>query len=304
MVNSEQMLVVIRNARKEGRLWSEVAWALVELEQGGPVDDNGRPWIQRAEAESGYSANQLRRMVKVAQFRNHLIRTEAVLAGKLLAKPFSHIEVIAKIWKLDEGEARRLIEDENSNDTFRSLLEIYGRASEHRGGAAPVVAGKKAAKDFREKAFTLLRRDQENLFERDAALDFEIMRPIVPFRYASPDFYIVGRENGKVTRIDAIDCYALYDGSQKDIALRKMISVATESTFFSRFWIVVPAGASADIVLWERRDLHLDNVGVVVVEKERLYWERIPPARAKPNPDRRHLWTDYDKSRLRRAGPR
>lgn len=298
-VNSEEILKILREARKQNRTWTEVAQALRKLEELSPTDESGRPWIQRAEAESGYSANQLRRMAKVAEYQGFLTQTEPELAKKLLERPFSHVEMISKIWSLDEGQARDLIT--RSGHTFRDLLGIYGTISESSGGADPIAAGKKAAKQFREKALGLIKRDPRKLYGGETELKFEILRPIVPFRYASPDYYIVGRDEGKVARIDAIDCYALYGGSQKDAALRKMMLAATECSFFTRFWIVVPEDESADTVLWECDHLKLGNVGVILVGvNERLHWPRLPLG--PPDPDRRHLWTDYDKTRLRRDG--
>jgi hypothetical protein len=297
MVKPEQ-LAILNNARKNGRPWFELAWALAELEKASPVDENGRPWVQRAEAESGYSANQLRRMAKVALFRNYLIQNEPALAAKALDRPFSHLEMIGKIWKLDEGEARKLIDYENNNDTFRSLLEVYDKIGQRSSGSTPIVAGKRAAKDFREKVITLLKQDTAHLFA-ETALDFEIMRPIVPFRYANPDYYMVGREHGKVVRIEAIDCYALYGGSQRDTALRKIVAASAEATFFCRFWIVMPAGECAADIIYEAEELGLANVGVIVLENEKLEWARTPPFDAQPNPDRRNLWSDYDRQRLR-----
>ncbi len=299
-VNSEKILKILRGARKEFRSWTDIAWALRELEGIGPADENGRPWIQRAEEESGYSVNQLRRMVKVAAYQTYLTEAHPELLRKLTGRPFSHVEMLSKIWSLDEKKARELINASPSDQTFRELLAIYGRINEQHG-TAPIAVGKKAARQFRERTLALIKRNPKQLFETDKGLSFEILRPIVPFRYASPDFYVVGRDEGKVAQIDAIDFCALHGGSQKDAAFRKMILVATESSFFTRFWIVVPAGESASTILWECKDLRLDNVGVVVVGvNDRLHWERIPLKEAEPNPDRRHLWTDYDKSRLRR----
>lgn len=298
-VNSEEILKILRGARKQNRPWTEVAQALRELEGLSSADEGGRPWIQRAEAESGYSANQLRRMAKVAEYQSFLTQAEPELAKKILERPFSHVEMISKIWPLDEEQARDLIT--RSGHTFRDLLGIYGTLSESSGGTDPIAAGKKAAKQFREKALGLIKRDPRKLYAGESGLKFEILRPIVPFQYASPDYYVVGRDEGKVARIDAVDCYALYGGSQKDAALRKIILVATECSFFTRFWIVVPEGESADTVLWECDHLKLGNVGVILVGvDERLHWPRLPLG--PPSPDRRNLWTDYDKTRLRRDG--
>jgi hypothetical protein len=299
-VNADLMLGILKNARSEKRTWPEVAFALLELERTGAVDENGRPWIQRAEVESGYAANQLRRMAKASLFRDHLIRSEPTLAEKILARPFSHIETISRIWRLDEKKARDLIEGRDPNATFRDLYDAYEIVTKAGRGVVPVMAGKKAAKQFREKALALFKKDPSQLFGPNEAFEVEVMRPMVPFQYSSPDRYVVCRENNKVTRIEAVDCYALYDGSQADIALRKMISVATESTFFSRFWIVMPAGKSAQAVLSMRETLSLDNVGVIIMIEGALRWVRRAPFDAKLQPDRRHLWSEYDKSRLRR----
>jgi hypothetical protein len=299
-VNADLMLALLKDARSDQRPWPQVAFALLELERTGPVDKNGRPWIQRAEVESGYAANQLRRMTKASLFRDHLIRSEPALAEKILGRPFSHIETISRIWRLDENKARDLIEGRDPNTTYRDLYNAYENVTKVGRGIVPVMAGKKAAKQFRETAIALFKKDQSRLFDSNVTFEVEIMRPVVPFRYSSPDGYIVCRENNKVTRIEAVDCYALYDGSQAEIALRKMISVATESTFFSRFWILVPDGKSAQAVLSMCEVLSLGNVGVIVMVGGALRWVRTPTIMAKPEPDRRHLWSEYDKNRLQR----
>jgi hypothetical protein len=302
-VNADLMLVLLKDARRDQRPWPEVAFALLELERNGAVDENGRPWIQRAEVESGYAANQLRRMTKASLFRDHLIRSEPALAEKILGRPFSHIETISRIWRLDENKARDLIEGRAPNTTYRELYKAYENVTKVGRGIVPVMAGKKAAKQFRETAIALFKKDQSRL-DLNVTFEVEIMRPVVPFRYSSPDGYIVCRENNKVTRIEAVDCYALYDGSQAEIALRKMISVATESTFFSRFWILVPAGKSAQVVRSMCEVLRLGNVGVIVMVEGALRWDRSPTIAAEPEPDRRHLWSEYDKDRLQRPEKR
>ncbi len=293
----------------------EIASAVLDLEKTGPVDEDGRPWIQRAEKDSGYKANQLRRMTRASEFLNDLIRSEPKVAETLLAKPFSHIEVISRIWRVDENEAREVIAGRLPNDTmsgarrartkrritYRDLHEVYERISASGRRIAPIIVGKKAAKDFRDRALALFTRESPRLFNESALVDFQIMRPIVPFRYANPDYYIVWRKNDKVTRIEAIDCYALYDGSHTEVAQRKMIAVATESTFFSRFWIVVPHGESASVIFSECEALELANVGLVFVVDGTLKWVRIPTIDTKPNPDRGHLWSDFDKARLKRS---
>jgi hypothetical protein len=297
-VNAGRMLALLRNARSDKRPWPDVAFALLELERTGAVDENGRPWIQRAEVESGYAANQLRRMTKASLFRDHLIQSEPALAEKLLARPFSHIETISRIWRLDESKARDLIEGRDPNATFRDLYNAYETVTKAGRGVVPVMAGKRAAKQFREMAMSLFKKDQSRLFDSNVAFEVEITQPLVPFRYSNPDCYIVCRENNKVTRIEAVDYYALYDGTQAEIALRKMISVATESTFFSRFWIVIPDGKSAQVVLSMCETLSLGNVGVIVMIEGALRWVRTPQFQAKPEPDRRHLWSEHDKKRL------
>jgi hypothetical protein len=299
-VNADLMLAILKNARTGNRPWPDVAFALLELERSGAVDEDGRPWIQRAEVESGYSANQLRRMTKASLFRDHLIRTEPILAETLLARPFSHFETISRIWRLDEKKARDLIEGQYPNATFRELYHFYDTMKKPGRGVIPVMAGKNAAKQFREKAISLFKKDQSLLFASNVAWEVEIKPPFVPFRYAKPDYYIVCLENDKVSRIEAIDCWALYNGSQVEIALRKLITVATEATFVSRFWIVVPEGKCAEMACSECDRLDLGNVGVVVVTGEALKWARVPSMEAEPEPDRRGLWSDEDKRRLRR----
>ena len=292
------LLAILRGAREETRPWLQIASALRELERSGPVDETGRPWLQRAESESGYAANQLRRMTRVAEVVESIASVDPKLSAELTARPFSHVETLAKIWKLNENEARSLIEGRVPGNTYRDLQATYDRLSTSGHGVAPVVAGKQAAREFRDTAVRLFKSDTSPLSGGD--VPFEVIRPIVPFRYATPDFYIVSREHDKVTRIEALDCYALYGGTHTEIALRKIITVATESSFFARFWIAVPRGESALVFLRETERLALTNVGVLVVFDSAIEWMIVPKIDSKPNPDRRHLWSDFDKARLRK----
>jgi hypothetical protein len=166
---------------------------------------------------------RIARLTKASLFRDHLIRSEPALAEKILGRPFWHIETISRICRLDENKARDLIEGRDPNTTFRDLYNAYENVTKVGRGIVPVMAGKKAAKQFRGTAIALFKKDQSRLFGSNVTFEVEIMRPVVPFRYSSPDGYIVCRKNNKVTRIEAVDCYALYNGSQAEIALRKMI---------------------------------------------------------------------------------
>jgi hypothetical protein len=86
---------------------------------------------------------------------------------------------------------------------------------------------------------------------------------LVPFRYSNPDCHIVCRENNKVTRVEGVDYYALYDCSPAEVALRRMVSIATESTFFAILDRGTRRQEYSGGTLCET--LSLGNVGIIVM---------------------------------------
>ena len=117
-------------------------------------------------------------MTKASLFRDHLIRSEPALAEKLLGRPFSHIETISEnLANSMRAKPAYLIEGRYPNVTFRDLYGAYETVTKAGRGVVPVMAGKKAAKQFREAAMALFKNDQSRLFGPIVAFEVEVMRP-------------------------------------------------------------------------------------------------------------------------------
>ena len=111
-----------------------------------------------------------------------------------------------------------------------------------------------------------------------------------PSRYANPDFLMVTRHQGRIQRVDGIDCYALAGPSQRELVMRRVLQVATEATFFTQFWAVFPDPEHADFFYREAQTLSLWNVGVIVVNVgEHRIADHKPPTGASVL-DRTGLW--------------
>jgi hypothetical protein len=302
---TEAALLVLADASKAKRDWSDIAQALLTLEATSPLDEKGRPWIKRAEEISGITVNQLRRMTRTLRFVTELETSEPKLAEQLQWRKFSSIEVIGKIFAADRGAAVKIIRENPPGATFRALLEKLDDVKRSGATVTPQSAGKMAARDFVKQCQMFLDGAGKQVLT-GSGHSFHLVRPTLPLHFANPDFLLFQTQGSTIVNIDAIDCYALAGDVDQPALERRAVQVATEATFFERFLILVPPGKAAwffpDTFEW----LGLTNVSVIditILTNERPpAWPRAEIVHSTPKQGglRRQAWIKKNDYQLRR----
>lgn len=303
----EAQLQILAHAKDANAPWFDIADALLSLEASSVRAPDGRTWISVASEVSKLSDNQLRRFTRGRAFISQVEEKHRTLAERLRSMPFAHIEVLGKIWQFDRARALEFIERPDANNfTYLGLLEKY-RDLRAKGlvQASPVAAGKHAAHEFIVQCGNLLLEDQSLLgdhFYPDARR--ALFRPLVGFTYTNPDYIICDLSLKKTSPAEAVDCYFISGQARYDVLMRKMSQLAFESTFFTRFWCLIPPSELAAKFISACNELWLSNVGLVIVDtaKRSLSVIRRPDLRSAPVPDRTQLIiSSYGYTRLRQV---
>jgi hypothetical protein len=281
VTDSHKLIDIFRNARAHKISWEKLVRALSQLEEHSLTDEKGRSWARVAAQLSGYSVNQLRQMQRTwaALEELHSKTKKLTLASSLLAFPFSHLEIIARIAKLDSDAAIRYLRSAgttNKPPAYRELRKhFYTLRDETPQEASPIAAGLKTARQFEDLCLKLLKQDHAaKLYPSEAltpekCLERHIKRWPGAFRYASPDLLIESRLTGDSTQIDAADCFTLYGDIAQEETIRRIRRVAFEASFFPVFWMMLPNWSPCTLFASECETLELRNVGVVEVNPER-----------------------------------
>lgn len=284
-------LETLRDARRRKINWTLIAKTLVELEQTSPVDPNGQPWIRVAEETSDYSANHLRRMIKAANGILSIGNALPKVSGKLALLPFSHAEILTKLWAADKEKVTTLLK-EAEWPNYPALVGYYEQARTKK--SSPHAAGKLAASTFRSTALEFLKHE----FGAD-----KVIAPAIHHDFAKPDFIYLNEETK--LEICAFDCAFVPTQLDREALCRRFVSIATESTYFDEFWLILSqekfAGEAERIIY----DLGLANVGLIIIERQspRQFLRPLHGSLRPPVPDRRHSYRQFIRNnRYRMAG--
>ena len=299
MVNERRSLDILRDAKKRNVPWLDMVQALRTLEAAAVHDRQGRAWVKVAAELSAYSVNQLRQMQRTLETleqlksRNGNLNLQPVLN----VLPLSHVEMLARIAKVDERAAIDAIGSyfgDGRPPTYRQLRERYYELRSHVKQPSPIAVGQQASRAFEAICSDLLGKcDARILYGVERGVRRKVMRWPAGFRYASPDIVIGTRGQSGKLQIDAVDCYAIYGDVSQDETARRVSRVATECTFFRNFWIMLPTWSVGWLVASMCQDLRLMNVGIVDVDPQtRKTSVVVAPSGAAPVPDRRALIPD------------
>lgn len=271
MVTKSDKLAVIDGARKTGLPWPEIAHALTNAEQDNVLDHSGRTVVRAAAERSGYSLNQLRQMQRTRRILEGLPHINAEDLRRIFSWPFSHAEMLSRIAKLDQDVAVNTIRqlmNEAKLPSFRGLRDQYYSLRVSVSRVSPILAGQMAARKFASTCFDLLTRTKATKlpgYQGDERI--QIIKWPGAFQYASPTFAIGRRNRNGDLEIDAVDCYAIYSDVTDEETAKRAVQVATECTFFRKFWIFLPARSVAGQFGSATRELELRNVGIIVPQK-------------------------------------
>jgi hypothetical protein len=291
LVNKIDKLTVIDDAKKRGLGWPEVARALNDAEQHHVLDPCGRPIARAAAKRTGYSLNQLRQMQRTLRALQALPNVPPEHLQRAFRWPFSHAEMLSRIAKLDPLTAATTIRDLAGAGTlprFRALRDQYYALRESASRASPILAGQMAARKFTAMCLDLLKRTNAAILpDYQGEQRIQIIKWPGIFRYASPTLAIGHRNSSGKLEIDGADCYAIYGDRTNEETAKRAVRIATECTFFRRFWVFVPALSAGGQLASACQELSLNNVGIVELASNGFHW--LKHASAGPLPDRRDL---------------
>ena len=288
--SSEKDIQILKNAKTAKVSWHVVASAILRLESSVMLDGNGLTWMERAESETGWPVVRLRRMTTTLSTLNEMAVKDRRLPAVLRTRSFSTLEMIARIGRIDSAKATDLALGDGNLPDLQDVYDDMRQAGDN--GLHPGTLGTKLNNEYRVKVMDLIQASPGNPLIPDAG-SVQFKRNVGRERsreskYANPDYIVEFIEEGAVVSVDAIDCRSLRTETDVRNLRRRMPQIATECTFFSRFWLVVPPGEAADGILEICNELDLGNVGIVLSDGTNIDWRLIPTSG--PVPDRRKLW--------------
>jgi hypothetical protein len=255
------------------------------------MDGEGRPWARVVAKETGHSLNQLRKMQRALKAMEQLALKSPFDIDKLLASvPLSHVEILTRIAKADEKRGLELISScltAKRLPTYRELLEHFYEVRDNAPQISSVAAGQRAARKFEALCFDRLAETNATILPAFFGERVKVVRWSGGFWYASPDLVIAFRDVNHTLVVDGVDCYSIYGDVAQDETAKRMTRVATESTFFRNFWILMPPWSPVWLVRSMCEELKLQNVGIVVIDpetKKKEHVELVP--NGDPVPDR------------------
>lgn len=247
----------LKSARLRNIPWDDVARAVRQLE--AEPDSSGLPPIRRAEQLSGYSANQLRRMIAGLAFLDDLARTDPEAADWLSVPKFSHAEMLAKLWRRDQEATLRLLKSKPVL-RYESLSKFFESMSAQT--ASPMSAGKRAQKSFEQKCLSVL-LDSTAPMAPFGAGSYQVLRPRVHHPYCRPALLVRAATYADRVQWAGLDFVAR--PVWEDATLRQIMVIGVEARFLDLHFIFFPEGDAAGLAYRAIQDLGLGNIRIAVL---------------------------------------
>lgn len=247
----------LKSARSRNVPWVDVARGVRHLE--AEADSSGLPPIRRAEQLSGYSANQLRRMIAASAFLDDLTQTDPDVANWLGIPKFSHAEMLAKLWRRDQEATLRLLK---SRPVLRyaGLARIFDSMSSNT--ASPMSAGKRAQKRFEQKCLDVLLHGTVP-FAPFGTGSYQILRPRLHHRYCRPALLM--RSESPTGRVQWVGLDFVARHIWEDATLRQIMVMGVESQFLDLHFVFFPEGNAALQASRAIKDLGFGNIRIAAL---------------------------------------
>ncbi|MCJ2079647.1 hypothetical protein MKK68_29145 [Methylobacterium sp. E-016] len=262
---------VLTDARSREVPWPLIVQALRDLMTPGSVDDQGRPWVEVAAHLTGYTTSQLWIGIRTYAFIQKFISSHE-LPAHALEWPMSNLEVVTRIAKANEGQAKKIVRSTDQL-TLRNLRNIYDQTKKDpTSKISAMSAGLQSSKSFTDKLF-------KNLSNKDALQQIlglpqgsSVGRlKIWPGRYpyCHPNFYVDFMSDGKLC-LAAFEGLRFFGDVNSQVATKAALKAAVEATFFAQYYLCAPSWVSTDDLISLRKKLGLFNVGVISVGEEKV----------------------------------
>jgi hypothetical protein len=295
MAFNDWALETLEDARRRGVAWPKILEALKVLEQSSPVDTHGRAWVKVAAEKTKYTTNLIRQAQRTYATLEKLVAENPGLPSDLLSRhTFSHLEIIARIANIAPDSALKYLSMKSL--PYRDLRFEYERLkSKQPERLSPGGIGQLVSQALIKQCKATLDK-HNNLF--DPSGEMHIQKWPEGFALARPPFIGV-IEGPDWIEINGFSCCNIQADTNRDAVVRFVTRIATESTFFTTFTVLMPSWAPIPLISQDVQTLDLRNVGLVEIFDDRQPPRILSSPYGLPVPDRRHLLAG-DKYFLRR----
>ena len=245
----------LKFARSRNMAWDAVARATMAIES--EAGSSGLPPIRRAEQLSGYSTNQLRRMIAGVRFLDELAELDPVAADWLGTPKFSHAEMLAKIWRLDREKVLALLRSEPVL-RYENLSRLFDTLAKQ--SASPMSAGKRSQKSFEEKCVAGLKALPFSPFGPGA---YRLVKPRLHHPYCRPALLVRATVG---TQVSWAGLDFVHNPNWDDAVLRQVMIQGIEARFLDLLFVFFPPGTAAAKAHRTVVDLQFNNVRIGVFE--------------------------------------
>lgn len=279
--------------------WTEIGSVLVELEKQGSVDSQGVPWAQHVlnklqSLDRTIAAQQLRKIRRSYLFLVDKMKIEPTHYREC---PLSGIDVIARIFEINQEKAREELEKLRGGMPFAETMRTY---EELRSSAASAPTQTLAMRP-RQRSHP---RERQEIVKKEI-VDWLEKDPTAFFGEDVTRFFMVSREpQGKYQKAnlifrfvtadaDGVNRYAAFEIKQIGmVAVRDRKAVVAEisitASFYDRFWFVLADVQDGHEISADLASLGLRNVGLALLTADGKR-EVVRPPSGPPFPDRRAM---------------
>ena len=279
--------------------WMEIGSVLVELEKQGSVDSQGVPWAQHVlnrlqGLDRTIAAQQLRKIRRSYLFLVDKMKIEPTHYREC---PLSGIDVIARIFEINQEKAREELEKLRGGMPFAETMRTY---EELRSSAASAPTQTLAMRP-RQRSHP---RERQEIVKKEI-VDWLEKDPTAFFGEDVTRFFMVSREpQGKYQKAnlifrfvtadaDGVNRYAAFEIKQIGmVAVRDRKAVVAEisitASFYDRFWFVLADVQDGHEISADLASLGLRNVGLALLTADGKR-EVVRPPSGPPFPDRRAM---------------
>jgi hypothetical protein len=284
--------------------WFEIATQLTEAESTHPQNEEGQTWLSVFAKDTKNNPNMLRRMQRAKDFINKNFNKKDI--ESLSRLPLSYVDVLSRAYSIDRYaaiELAKLILYSGEAVTYRSLLARYEKIRQNdskvRNASVPHKSG---VFFFKKRCFEIAKNGGMNKIYNEilsyrGGLRFRIWKgghafvsPYMTCRLDADEASQL-RDSGDIYYIDAFDCFTQYKGESSDIARDRILKAASEATFFTRLWIMLPAEQD-DIYERLLGKLGPNNLGIIRIDVDLEICRCTLVPKQAPMPDRRSLWNN------------
>ena len=305
----------LKDAKSRRKDWREIARILLDAQRSGrwrakygtPTD-----WLSAAAETTGFSRGFLGRFRTIYAFieKWQADRPEINLLDTATHLSFASGELLKRLHDIDSDKAdalfleigKRKVRHHEVKSAYEEAAGIRKPKIEPKASFGGVVnygprkatnlsaskIGIRQSRVFSARAYQAVAANRDRLSGRG---DIDIFYRSYKFDFATPHAVAVGLANFGVKFVDGFDFRNIASTLPRGQRNQLLGEVALSSTFFRRYWLVLPEkGSIAGWIAKDLQNLDLHSVGVATFSEDSLgELTIIAKPRGNPVPDRQEI---------------